>query len=138
MSVMKGSLTLLMLLASPFPRLPVNRAASSSKKWSICSTREMWRVWRISAPFYFQSTIHRNESRKSFPAQLPTNAAGLVVHALALEGRESTDLRLRAVSRFELVGGVQHKVPQTLARGYQAWEKLRQYGNSSKNLCGRA
>src|SRR2546421_7575318 len=62
--------------------------------------------------------------RESFPAQLPTNAAGLVVHALALEGRESTDLRLRAVSRFELVGGVQHMVPQTLARGYQGAETL--------------
>ena len=51
-----------------------------------------------------------------------TKWAGLVVHALALEGRESTDLRLRAVSRFELVGGVQHMVPQTLARGYQGVE----------------
>src|SRR2546421_8321968 len=26
--------------------------------------------------------------RESFPAQLPTNAAGLVVHALVLEGRK--------------------------------------------------
>jgi len=28
------------------------------------------------------------------------------------------------VSRFELIGGVQHMVPQTLARGYQAVETL--------------
>src|SRR5205814_9675532 len=67
MSVMKGNRTPPMLLALPFPQLRVNRAASSSKKWSICSTKEMWRAWRISVPFFFQSTIHLNECGSPFP-----------------------------------------------------------------------
>src|SRR5437588_6335640 len=34
------------------------------------------------------------------------------------------DRALGAVSRFELASGVQHMVPQTLARGYQGVETL--------------
>jgi len=81
----------------------------------------MWRVWRISVPFFFQSTIHRNKYGSPFPRDFAQNWAGLVIHA---ERRESSDLRLRAVSRFELIGGVHHMVPQTLARGYQGVETL--------------